>query len=211
MDKKMSENVLNFINRKQSSIVFAAVLAAIVILVVLSFNYLSKQKHIEGQKAFAEAVMSVSNGNDDAFEKLKAVADEYKGTSYSCYSLALAGKTLLDKKEYREAAIVFDEALKAKQTTPFFVVQLYDSKATALEYDGALDDALAAYKKALSVPNNYFRRNEILLKSALLNLRMNQNNEAIKLFKEIIADTGAEEKHLRIAKNELEALEALNQ
>jgi hypothetical protein len=207
LNKKTSEKAIKFIKEKQNSIAITAIAAIFAVLAILSFNYLAQQKQDEAQKAFGEALALFSNENDDALEKLREVSDDYKGTVYAGYSLALLGKTLLDKEEYREAAAVFDEALKAKQSAPFLTAQLYDMKATALEYDGALDDALSAYKKALAVKNNFYRKNEIILKSALLNLRMGQNDEAKKLFKEIIADIKAEEKYLRIAKNELSVLE----
>jgi hypothetical protein len=202
-----SETVLKFIKQKKNAIIGAVVAFAVLILAVLSFNYLGEQKQINSKKAFAEALSSISPENrDDAIEKLRVVSDDYKGTVYATYSLLLIGQALLDKGEYREAAVIFDEALKSKPTVAFLTAQIYGSKAVALEYDNALDEALTSYKKALAIPNNYYRRNEYLLKSALLNLRMGQKDEAKKLFEEIIADSDAGERYLRIAKNELEVL-----
>jgi len=207
LKRKRSEEAIKFIKQKKDAMIVVVVAAAALVVGILSFNYLNEQKQVEAKKAFAEALLSVSQDQDAVLDKLKAVSDDYKGTAYATYSLALAGQTLLDKGEYREAAAVFDEALKSKQPAAFLTAQIYESKAVALEFDNSLDEALAAYKKASAVSGNYYRKNEFLLKSALLNLRMGQKEEAKKLFKEIIADADAGEKHLRIAKNEIAALE----
>ena len=209
MKRKRSEEAIKFIKLKKDAIIVVIVAVAVLVVGILSFNYLNEQKQSEAKKAFAEALLSASQEQDDAIilEKLKAVSDDYKGSAYATYSLILAGQTLLDKGEYREAAAVFDEALKSKQPAAFLTAQIYESKAVALEFDNSLDEALATYKKALAVSGNYYRRNEFLLKSALLNLRMGQKEEAKKLLKEIIADADAGEKYSRIAKNEIAAME----
>jgi hypothetical protein len=203
---KRSEEAIKFIKQKKDSLIVAGIVAIVVLMAVLSFNYLSEQKQIEAQKAFGEALTSSEN-QDVLISNLQAVSRDYKGSVYSTYSLALLGQNLLDRGEYREAVSVFNEALSSKQSAAFLTAQIWESKATALEYDGSFDDALAAYKKALSVPNNFCRKNEILLKSALLNLRMGQKNLAKKQFEEIIADSTASQKISKIAKNEISALE----
>jgi len=208
LKRKRSEEAIKFIKLKKDAIIAVLGAAAVLVVGILSFNYLNEQKQIEAKKAFAEALLSAAQDDQNAvLEKLKAVSDDYKGTVYATYSLVLAGQNLLDKGEYREAATVFDDALKSKQPSAFLTAQIYESKAVALEFDNSFDEALAAYKKALAVSGNYYRRNEFLLKSALLNLRIGQKEEAKKLFKEIIADADAGEKYLRIAKNEIAAME----
>jgi hypothetical protein len=205
---KRSEDAIKFIKEKKDSLIIAAVAAVAVVMGALSVNYLNVQKQAETQKAFGEAILSSASDRDALMENLREISQNHKGSVYATYSLMLLGQNLLEDGEYTEAAIILDEALKSKQPAPFLTVQILELKATALEFDGALDDALTTYDKALSVHNGAgFRKNDILLKSALLNLRMGQTDIAQKRFEEIVADSTASERTLRIAKNELSVLE----
>ena len=208
MKYQRSEAALRFIKQKKDSLIVAGIVAVLVVSALLSFNYLREQKQNEARQAFGSA-LSESQSQDAAMESLRAVAQDYKGSVYATYSLMLLGQNLLGRGEYREAVVVFADALKSKQPAAFVTAQIWESKATALEFDGSLDEALTAYQRALRVPNNLYRKNEILLKSALLNLRMGQVEQAKRQFEEIVADSAANERVLRIARNEIAALNAL--
>ena len=207
MKHKRSEDAIRFIKEKKNLLIVAAVIAVAVVMGMLSVNYLMEQKQSDAQKEFGEAILS-SAGKDAVAEKLRDVSQNHKGSVYATYSLMLLGQHLLEGGEYAEAAIVLDEALKSKQPSAFLTAQILELKATALEFDGSLDDALSAYDKALSVHNaGAYRKNDVLLKSALLNTRMGQTDAAKKQFEEIVGDSSASERILRIAKNELSILE----
>jgi len=202
-----SEEAVKFIKQKKNSLIVAGIAAVVVVLAVLSFSYLTEQRQTDARKAFGEALAAQSQ--DAVMADLQAVTQEYGSSVYATYSYMLSGLNLLDKGEYREAAIAFDEALKSKQpTATFLTALLWELKGVALEFDGALDDAISAFQKSLNIPNNTYRRNETLLRVGLLNLKIGQSAQAKKFFEEIVADNTAEDRILRIAKNEIAALES---
>ena len=209
MKRQRSEEAIKFLKQKKDALIVAGIVAVLLVSALLSFNYLREQKQKDARIAFAEALSAQSAQNQDAAaDALRAVSQEYKGTIYAAYSLKLLGLNYLNRGEYREAVIAFEDALKAKQPSPFLTAQLWELKATALEFDGSLDEALSAFQRALNVANNNYRRNEVLLKAGLLNLRMGQNGQAKNNFERIIADATANDRILRIARNEIAAMEA---
>jgi hypothetical protein len=205
MKHQRSEEALKFIAQKKNLIIALGIAAAVIVVAALSFNYLQEQRRFDAKSAFGEALAAQSQ--DETMEILRSVTQEYSGSVYAVYSYMLLGLNYIDKNEYREAVVAFESALKAKQPAAFLTAQLWELKAIALEFDGSIDDAISAFQKSLSVSNNVYRRNEVLLRLALLNLKIGQNQEARKLFEEIVAGSSANERILKIAKNEISALE----
>ena len=205
MKQQRSEQAILFIKQKKDTLIAAGIAAVIVVVAVLSFGYLREQKQNEAREAFGKALSS--QGQEAALEEFRAITQDFKGSIYATYANMFLGLNLLDKQEHREAAIAFEEALRSKQPAAFLTAQLWELRAVALEFDGSLDEALSSFQRALSIQNNSYRRNEVLLKAGLLNLRMGQNEEAKRMFEEIIADGTANERTLRIARNEIAALE----
>lgn len=207
MKHRRSEEAVKFIKQKKNSLIISGIVAVVVVLALLSFNYLNEQKQIDARRAFGDALSAQTQ--DVLMEDLQNVSQEYGASVYATYSQMLLGLNLMDKGEYREAAVAFSDALKSKQpSAPFLTALLWELNAIALEFEGSLDEALFAFQKSLNIPNNNYRRNEVLLRTALLNLKMGQNNSAKKIFKEIVADNTAEERILKIAKNEIAALDS---
>jgi hypothetical protein len=205
LKQKRSEKALRFVKEKKNALIAAVAVAGVVVMALLSFNYLREQEEFEAQRAFGQALLA-ADGRGTSMERLREVSRNHKGSVYSTYALMLLGQDFLNNGEYEEAIFVFDEALKSKQPAAFLTVQILESKASALEFDGSLDEALSTYKRALSVPNSVYRRNDILLKSALLNTRMGQYDLAKEQFEEIVASGEASDRVLRIARNKLSAL-----
>lgn len=207
MKHQRSEEAVKFIKQKKNSLIAIGVAAVVLVLAVLSFNYLTEQNRTNARKAFGEALSAQSQ--DAVMTDLQAVTQEYGSSVYATYSYMLLGLNLMDKGEYREATIAFDEALKSKQpSAAFLTALLWELKGISLEFDGAIDDAILAFQKSLNIPNNTYRRNETLMRLGLLNLKIGQNEQAKKFFEEIISDNTAEDRILRIAKNEIAALES---
>ncbi|MCL2845211.1 MAG: tetratricopeptide repeat protein [Chitinivibrionia bacterium] len=208
MKHSKSEEALTFIREKKNTLIAVVAAAFVVVMAVLSINYLNEQKRIEAKRAFGEALITATD-RSVLVDMLRDVAQEHRGSVYATYSLMLIGQNLIDAGEYREAVSVLEQALNSKlpSQSQFLTAMILEAKAIALEFNGSLDDAISAYERALSVPNNFFRRNEILFKLALLDMRMGAIESAKIRFEQIIADGSANDRIMRIARNELSALE----
>jgi tetratricopeptide (TPR) repeat protein len=203
--RSKSEEALRFLSEKKNTLIAVVAAAFVVVMAILSISYLNEQRQIDAKGAFGRALITATD-RDALVDILRGVAQEHKSSVYATYSLMLIGQHLIDAGEYREAVSVLEQALNAKQPAPFLTAMILESKATAHEFNGSLDDAIMTFEKALAMQNNFFRRNEVLFKLALLNSRMGETAAAQRRFEEIIADGSANDRILRIARNELSAL-----
>lgn len=206
MEQIQTEELMSFLKNKKNALIAAAAVAFVAVMAVLSINYLNDQRQIASKRAFGEALIGASDRNE-LTGLLRSVAQEHRGSAEATYALMLVGQNLIEAGEYREAVSVLEQALGSRQTAPFLTAVILESKATALEFNGSLDDAVSTYERALSLQNNFFRRNETRLKLALLNLRMGNTVAAQKHFELIVSDASASDRISRIARNELAALE----
>lgn len=177
-----------FMNTNSKTVYTLLTVLVVLVGIGLGFNQYRQNRFKNAREDFGKAMIAYSEQNMElAINQFKMVAENYRGSASGAMGAYMLASVLFSQAKYDEAITWYETVIKGAKID-FITGQSYEGLASCYEAKGDNESALQQLKKAVSDTRIVFRHGAIRWKMALL-LKEKDPSEAIKLCKEIVADT----------------------
>lgn len=215
--EELENGTQNFIQKNSTLIIIVSV----VIIGIVGFMYWNNSqeatKTAEANLLLSRILPEFENNNFDnallgntainySGEKvlgLKAIAEEYKGTSTGAIAAVLAGNSLMLTDKYEEAKEYFEKALSSN--SDLVSVGAHAGIAACYEYENKQDEAANHYESAASLADTPQIKERYNFFAGLAYSVSGKKNKALQLFENIAKENNGTE-FTDLAKSEMARL-----
>ncbi len=185
---------------KKKIIYIGGAVAVLVLIVFGVYFYKGLQAEKQEESAFALSQVQplyeagnyqqaldggVVPGSGKQAKGLKAIANEYKGTEPGMLAALYAGNALVQQNNYPEAATYF--AIAEGADAELTRIGALSGQAAVKDKAGQYKEAAQLYMQAAELAERTGNKEFYQLSAALLYEKANDKNEALKLYREIVA------------------------
>lgn len=187
--EKTAENILHWIVANRNIVIGIVVVIAVVVASISAVKYKRDATLNAAKTQYGSLFIQQQKTGTLDVDGLMDVYETSTEASFASYAAYQIASINLEKGEYETALEWFDNALAKNPSSDLVISGIYEGKGVAFEATNNSDDALAAYKKAISTKKSNFRKNDIRYKIALLNIKNSKNAEAKAECEAIVNDT----------------------
>lgn len=189
--EKTAENILHWIVANRNIVIGIIAVIAVIVATISGIKYKQDQTLNAAKTQYGSVFIQQQKTGSLSEDALKDVYETSTESSFAAYAAFQLGSISLEKGEYDAAVEWFESALAKNPSSDLIVSAIYEGKGVALEASDKADEALAAYKKAISTKKNSYRKNDIRYKIALLSVKNSKSAEAKAECEAIVNDTTA--------------------
>lgn len=183
-----------YIQKNSKPISIGLVVLGVLIGIVVFNYYYQKSKIKNAREEFGAGMVAYSEQKlDEAIDKLRTCAENYRGTEFGTMSAYMIGNILYEQKRFDEAISWYEISSKGKRVE-FVNSQAIECLAACYEAKGDTALALKNLEIALKDNNLTHRRSAIKWKIALLT-KGKDTLKTIRMCDEILSDTLAQAYH----------------